>query len=87
MLFFLSIAAKRKIIVDEYTDDAVGVMGKNDAGDMAMLTVTLWPAVTYSGDNQPTAELIEKMHHQSHKQCFIANSVKTKITVDLIGKT
>jgi organic hydroperoxide reductase OsmC/OhrA len=24
-------------------------------------------------------EQLEKMHHQSHEQCFIANSVKTEL--------
>ena len=32
MLWFLSLAAKRKYCVDRYADSAVGTMGKNAAG-------------------------------------------------------
>ena len=35
MLTFLALAAKRRLPVDRYTDEAVGFMEKNDAGRMA----------------------------------------------------
>src|SRR5512134_3111042 len=35
MLFFLSFAAKRGIVVESYRDEAVGVMGKNAEGRLA----------------------------------------------------
>lgn len=84
MLFFLSIAAKRKYIVDSYVDDAVGVMGKDNEGKISMTNVTLKPCVKFFGDKQPTFEQLEKMHHQSHEQCFIANSVKTEIVTEIV---
>lgn len=84
MLFFLSIAAKRKFVVDSYSDEAVGVMDKDDSGKMAMTLVTLRPKVIFSGERQPTRIQLEKMHHQSHEQCFIANSVKTKVVTEII---
>lgn len=83
MLFFLSIAAKRKYIVDAYVDNAVGIMDKDCEGKMSMVKVTLKPFVKFSGDKQPTYEQLEKMHHQSHQQCFIANSVKTEIVTEI----
>jgi len=46
-----------------------------------MSRVTLCPRVVFSGDNQLVSEEVEKMHHQSHEQCFIANSVKTEIVI------
>ena len=79
MLWFLSIAAKRKFCVDRYVDAAVGVMGKDADGKVAMLTVTLKPAIQFSGDRVPTEEQIEQMHHEAHEECFIANSVKTEV--------
>lgn len=79
MLWFLSIAAKRKFCVDRYFDAAVGVMGKDADGKVAMLTVTLKPAIQFSGDRVPTEEQIEQMHHEAHEECFIANSVKTEV--------
>ncbi|MCF8210319.1 MAG: OsmC family protein [Rhodoferax sp.] len=79
MLWFLSIAAKRKFCVDAYTDNAVGVMDKNAIGKMAMTIVTLRPKVTFSGDKLPTQAQVEELHHQAHDECFIANSVKTEV--------
>jgi organic hydroperoxide reductase OsmC/OhrA len=84
MLFFLSIAAKRKYIVDAYTDSAVGIMEKNAEGNIAMTQVTLKPKVDFFGDKKPSMVQLEKMHHQAHQQCFIANSVKTTIVTEII---
>jgi len=79
MLWFLSIAAKPRFCVDRYLDAAVGVMAKNDQGKMAMTVVTLRPAVTFSGERQPTREQIEALHHEAHEACYIANSVKSEV--------
>ncbi len=84
MLFFLSIAAKRKFVIDQYLDNAVGVMEKGLDGKISMTKVTLCPDIKFSGDKKPAREQVEKMHHQSHEQCFIANSVKTEVTVDIV---
>ena len=79
MLFFLSFAAKRGFVVDSYRDEAVGTLGKNAEGRMAMTRVTLHPAVRFSGERQPSAGEIDAIHHDSHEACFIANSVKTEL--------
>jgi organic hydroperoxide reductase OsmC/OhrA len=84
MLFFLSVAAKRRYVVDSYVDNAVGIMEKDSEGKISMTKVTLKPHVQFSGDKKLTMEQLEKMHHQSHKQCFIANSVKTEIVTEII---
>jgi len=84
MLFFLSIAAKKRYVVDSYLDNAVGVMEKGADGKMAMISVTLKPHVQFSGEKQPTMEQLEEMHHQSHQQCFLANSVKTELFTEII---
>lgn len=84
MLWFPSIAAKRNFRVDRYQDVAVGVMGKNSEDKVMMLTVTLKPKVLFSGDVLPTSEQIQEMHHEAHEECFIANSVKTKVRCEPI---
>ena len=84
MLFFLSVAAKRRYMVDSYVDNAKGIMEKGEDGKVAMTKVTLRPHVQFSGEKRPTIEQLEKMHHQSHAQCFIANSVKTEIMTEVI---
>ena len=81
MLFFLSIAAKKGFVVDEYVDHAVGLLDKNDLGKMAMVKVTLRPRIIFSGDKQPTSEEQQSIHHQAHELCFIANSVMTEVEV------
>ena len=40
MLFFLSIAAKRRLIVERYVDDASGIMEPNEEQRLAMTRVT-----------------------------------------------
>ena len=83
MLFFLSIAAKRRFVIDSYIDNAVGVMEEDSNNRISMTKVTLRPKVVFSGDKQPTLEQLQKMHHQSHDQCFIANSVKTEVVTEI----
>ena len=83
MLFFLSIAAKRKFVIESYEDNAVGVMEENEEGKVAMTKVTLRPKVIFSGERQPTESQLEKMHHQSHELCFIANSVRTEVVTEI----
>jgi organic hydroperoxide reductase OsmC/OhrA len=79
MLWFLSIAAKRGFIVDEYRDPASGVMAENDAGKLAMTEIVLRPEVKFSGPLPPDAAQIYALHHAAHEECFIANSVKTEV--------
>jgi organic hydroperoxide reductase OsmC/OhrA len=79
MLFFLSFAATRGFRIDDYADDAVGVMGKNAAGRTAMLRVTLRPRVRFSGERLPSREEQLALHHRAHEECFIANSVTTEV--------
>jgi len=82
MLTFLAIACKQKFVLDDYVDEAVGHMEKNAEGKLAITKVTLKPKITFSGDKKPTTEELDKMHHAAHENCFIANSVKTEITVE-----
>ncbi len=81
MLWFLSLAAAGGWRVDDYSDDAVGVMGRNAAGKTAMLQVTLRPQVKFSGEPRPGAADIERLHHRAHEECFIANSVTTEVRI------
>lgn len=82
MLFFLFHAAKQGFVIDRYEDAAVGTMGKNADGRTAMLKVTLRPRIDWAGDRRPSPEQVDAMHHQSHRDCYIANSVTTEITID-----
>lgn len=82
MLFFLGIAAKGGFVIDRYEDSASGVMEKNMEGKFAMTRITLRPHIVFGRERHPTAEEIARMHHASHEQCFIANSIKTDVIVE-----
>ncbi len=79
MLFALSHAAKAGWTVDEYTDDAVGILAKDTDGREAMARVTLRPRMTFSGARAPTVEEYAALHHRAHEDCFIAASVRTDV--------
>jgi len=50
-------------------------------GKLAITGVELRPQIRWSEDRVPSAEELGKMHHAAHENCFIANSVKTHVTV------
>lgn len=81
MLWFLHLAAKRGFVVEQYEDSAEGVMARNESGKLAMTEVSLYPKAIFAGDLQPNASDIEQLHHAAHEECFIANSVKSKVQV------
>lgn len=82
MLFFLAYAAKAGFVVDRYLDEAVGVMGRDDRGRVAIVSVILRPAVTFSGAALPDTAAIADLHHRSHDHCYIANSLRATVTVE-----
>ena len=81
ILFFLDFASRKKLIVDQYTDNAIGTLALGANGKQMMTEVILRPMVTFVGD-RPSSEEIKALHHQSHEACFIANSVLTNVRVD-----
>jgi organic hydroperoxide reductase OsmC/OhrA len=81
MLTFLYVAAKQGFVVDDYADEALGVMTKNERGKMWVSKVTLAPAIRFAGEKRPTAEQFDELHHLAHEECFIANSVKSEVVV------
>jgi organic hydroperoxide reductase OsmC/OhrA len=81
MLTFLAVAARRRFAVDSYEDAAVGHMEKNADGKLAITRVELRPRVAFSGEKRPSAEDVARMHEVAHRECFIANSVKTEVSV------
>jgi organic hydroperoxide reductase OsmC/OhrA len=82
MLWFLSIAAGKKLLVERYVDNAEGVLEKDSQGRLAMTRVTLRPEVTFGGSITPSSAQIDELHHLAHDKCFLANSVKTTISVE-----
>ena len=81
MLTFLHVARLAGFVITRYRDAAVGVMENNDEGRMAVTRVTLRPEITYQGQRPTDAER-DHLHHEAHEECFIANSVKTVVSVE-----
>ena len=82
MLSFLAIAAKKKLTVHSYQDDAIGFL-ENDSstgsgGKLWITRVILRPHVVIDAD----ADTLAHIHHLAHEACFIANSVKTQVSVE-----
>lgn len=81
MLWFLSIAAKRGFVVDRYTDDAFGTMEKNSEGKICFTKISLQPNITFSDGRNPSPAELEKLHHDAHEECYIANSIKSDVVI------
>lgn len=82
MLTFLWLAGRAGFTADSYEDAAVGSMSKNDRGVPWVSTVVLRPKIQWSGDKLPTSDDLAKLHHDAHEQCYIAQSIKTEVTVE-----
>lgn len=81
MLTFLAICARMRLSIDAYEDDAVGFLEKGPKGKMWIARVELSPRVTFSPGTNVNAATLDQLHHLSHEECFIANSVNSEITV------
>ncbi|HET8874898.1 MAG TPA: OsmC family protein [Casimicrobiaceae bacterium] len=82
MLWFLSIAAKRDYTVEEYVDDAEGFLEQDAEGRMSMTRVVLRPRIAFAAARPASSEAIQAMHDEAHHACYIANSVRTAISVE-----
>ena len=82
MLFFLDFARRAGFRIDTYVDEALGELAKDAQGRMAMTVVTLRPQILFSGDRMPSQGDIDSLHHKSHEECFIANSVRSEVRVE-----
>lgn len=86
MLTFIYLASRQGFQVDSYDDEAIGAMTKNERKVPWISSVTLNPRIVYGGAKQPTPEEEAHLHHAAHEQCFIANSIKTEVTVSSVKK-
>jgi organic hydroperoxide reductase OsmC/OhrA len=81
MLFFLDYARRAGFAISAYVDEAVGIMEKRADGKIAVTRVTLRPKIAWAGDT-PSSEQVAELHHRSHEDCFIANSVTAEVVVE-----
>ncbi|MEO0913741.1 MAG: OsmC family protein [Pseudomonadota bacterium] len=80
MLWFLDLARQAGRVVERYDDHARGTMARRSDGTFWISKVVLDPKITWRGA-APEAEDLADLHHRAHENCFIANSVRTEVTV------
>lgn len=81
MLWFLSLAAAARFVVEEYVDDAAGVLEPDIDGRLAITRIALRPRITFAG-RAPSRDECTALHHAAHDHCFIARSLRTRVSVE-----
>ncbi len=77
LLSFLAVAARARIVVSGYRDDARAVM----EGDPPRITeISLRPRITV--EPPVTAERVAHLVEVAHRECYVANSLTARITVE-----
>jgi organic hydroperoxide reductase OsmC/OhrA len=79
MLWFLHLAAKARIDVVAYEDEAVALMPE-DEGPVRITDVTLRPRIGVNGD--ASEERVRKLVDTAHEHCFIANSLNCSMSIE-----
>ena len=79
LLSFLAVAARARIDVVEYRDEAEGVMPESDP-PLRITRIVLRPAITVRGD--VAASRLTHLCEVAHRECFIANSLTTDVVVE-----
>ncbi|MEM6911403.1 MAG: OsmC family protein [Verrucomicrobiota bacterium] len=85
MLTFLAFCSLQKLTLESYTDEAVGFLEKGESGKPVLGRVELHPKTVFAEGVEVSREKLEELHHKAHTECFLANSVKTKILTVLEG--
>jgi organic hydroperoxide reductase OsmC/OhrA len=79
LLWFLHLAAKARVEVIEYEDDADAVMPEDDK-PVRLTRITLRPRIVVKPG--PTSERVEHLVHLAHGECYISNSLKTEVLIE-----
>jgi organic hydroperoxide reductase OsmC/OhrA len=78
MLWFLHLAAKARVDVVAYEDEAEALMPE-DQEPVRITDITLRPRITVSGD--ASEERVRKLVDQAHGYCFVANSLNSSMVI------
>jgi organic hydroperoxide reductase OsmC/OhrA len=87
LLSFLAVAARARLDVIGYDDDAVGVMPEDDQ-PVRVTRIVLRPRITvragdrYAGRADALTERVRHCCEVAHRECYIANSVTTAIVIE-----
>ncbi len=83
LLSFLAVAARARIDVVAYRDTAEAVMPEDDR-PMRITRIGLRPTITVTLDEDggPTDERLAHLCEVAHRECFVANSLRTEVVVE-----
>lgn len=79
LLSFLAIAARAGVDVVGYQDDAEALMPVQ-RGPMRITEIILRPRIQVVPG--PDDEQLRRMVHQAHEECYIANTLSAKVTLE-----
>lgn len=76
MLWFLHLAAKARVDVVEYVDDAAASMSE----DEGLSEIVLRPRIVLGSETSD--ERVRVLVHTAHKHCNVANSLRTPVSIE-----
>jgi organic hydroperoxide reductase OsmC/OhrA len=80
MLWYLHLCAVNGVVVLDYRDEPEGLMIEEADGSGAFSRILLRPQVKLSAAS--SEEKARELHHDAHRMCFIANSLKCEIATE-----
>jgi organic hydroperoxide reductase OsmC/OhrA len=82
LLSFLAVAARARIDVVDYTDDASAEMSEPASGSTPMWVerIVLRPRVVVRSD--ASEDRLRRLCDLAHRECFIAGSLRSEITIE-----
>lgn len=82
LLSFLAVAARARIDVVAYRDHAAGEMPERPASEPTWVErIVLRPEITIRGE-RPSDDRLRRLVDLAHRECFIANSLRSEIVVE-----
>jgi organic hydroperoxide reductase OsmC/OhrA len=79
LLWFLHLAAKARIDVVEYTDEAEATMPESEE-PVRITRISLRPRIVVS--SLATEERVLRLAELAHERCYIANSLRSEVAVE-----
>lgn len=79
LLSFLAVAARARLDVVGYADSAEGTMREGDS-PMSVSEIVLRPVVTLAAGSR--LDQLQRLTRIAHEQCFIANSLRSHLTIE-----
>lgn len=80
MLWYLHLCAVNGVVVLAYRDEPEGLMVEQADGSGTFARIVLRPQVMLSAASSEAKA--RELHHEAHKMCFVANSLRCEIAIE-----